>query len=339
MLKKNVLLISFFLLALIQVDFAFAQQTEDQKLADSSFDDKPWQQIMLQQRSLLPFQLTLTKIQHDVLQQSLNRNPKTAAQFSNKLQEVRARYQTDSTKLAELQSSGFISQKRKEDSVLTAYVDQHTELKSQYGGLFPTIDSLYRSAYFDSKRELWLSAIYPASSVLRISATVNKFKRSLKQQPQENKSAFYSAHLEEFKSELTNAYADFDAETERQILRMLITEATRLAPNQRVLAIQKIASRSTASKESINRFVNDIFEFSRLKDPGYVLNRLLKSPGLFTNYNDALLLFEIDLDRETKILQHASEQRNGALAEALASYVRLKRLYAAQSESTASTNP
>ena len=161
----------------------------------------------------------------------------------------------------------------------------------------------------------------------------------MKQQPQENKSTFYSAHLEEFKNELTNAYTDFDAETERQILRMLIIEATRLAPNQRVLAIQKIASRSTASKESINRFVNDIFEFSRLKDPGYVLNRLLKSPGLLTNYNDALLLFEIDLDRETKILQHASEQRNGALAEALASYVRLKRMYAAQSESTASANP
>ena len=339
MLKKNVPLISFFLLALIQVGFAFPQQAKEQNLADTSFEDKPWQQVMLQQRSVLPFRLSLTKIQRDVLQENIVKNPKNATRFSNKLQELRSQYQTDSAILAELQGSELINKKRQEDSVLTAYVDQHAELKTEYAGLFPTIDSLYRQAYFYSKRELWLSAMYPASSLLRVSASMNKFKRDLKRQSQESKSAFYTEHLEDFKNELTNTYASFDVEIERQMMRMLITEATRLAPNQRVLAIQKIASKSTASKESVNRFVNDIFEFSKLKDPGYVLNRLLKSPGLLANYNDALLLFEMDLDREKKLLQEASEQRNSALNEALASYARLKKLYAAQAQSAFSANP
>ena len=339
MLNKIVPLFSFFLLALIQVGFAFSQRTNDQNLVDSSFDDKPWQQVMIQQRSVLPFRLTLMKIQADVLQDNITKNPKNAGRLSGKLQELRAQYQADSTRLAELQSSDYISKRRQEDSVLTAYIDQHAELKDQYAGLFPTIDSLYRQAHAYAKRELWLSAVYPASSLLRISASLNKFKRDLKQQSQGNKSAYYSEHLEELKNELTSTYAAFDVETERQMLRALITEATRLAPNQRVLAIQKIASKSTASKESINRFVNDIFEFSRLKDPGYVLNRLLKSPGLLANYNDALLLFEIDLDSETKSLQQASEQRNSQLTDALVRYIQLKKLYAAEAQSGVSTKP
>lgn len=332
MLKKFVQLTSFFLLAIIPISAAVAQQDEKQNLADTSVIQKPWQFVLLQQRSVLPYKLTLTKIQTDVLQQSINNNPKAATKYSDKLQRLRNEYQRDSSKLADFLNAELIIKRRQEDSVLTTYVDQHTELKNQYAALFPALDSLYRRANYNARPELWLSSIYPASSLLRIGAAINKFKRSLKLQSQENKVTFYNAHVEELKNELTEAYANFDVETERQMLRSLITEAARLAPYQRVLAIQKIASKSTAGRESINRFVNDMFELSRLKDQGYVLNRLIKSPGLLANYNDALLLFEIDLDNQSTALQEASKQREEEFKEYLIRYIQLQKRFAAEAQ-------
>jgi hypothetical protein len=332
MLKNFVHLIGFFLLALFQISTAFGQQEESQNIADTSIMEKPWQHVLLQQRSVLPYKLTLTKIQGDLIQENINKNPKATAKYSDKLQGIRSEYQKDSSKLANFLSMEFLLKKRGEDSVLRAYVDQHTDLKAQYAAVFPTLDSLYRQANYYSKPELWLSTVYPASSLLRIGAAINKFKRSLKLQSQENKVTFYNAHVEELKDELTEAYANFDVETERQILRSLITEAARLAPYQRILAIQKIAAKSTASKEPINRFVNDIFELSRLKDPGYVLNRLIKSPGLLANYNDALLLFEIDLNNQFTALQEASKQREEEFKEYLIRYIQLQKRFAAETQ-------
>jgi hypothetical protein len=289
-----------------------------------SYKNLPWQFTDQQQNISLPYASALLKIQKDVLTDIASRNPKAASKLASRLEAVTVLYENEIRQIAALSEVHLLDQKFEGDSLLNANIAANNELSAKYGNLFNDIDRIYKDMNMDLKRHIWLTTIYSSTSLLGVSMHLNAFKRNLKRQPNANKQAFFNANIEALRSVLNNAYASFDVDADRRILRKMIGEAATFAPNQRISPIQKIISKQNGSSEGLDQFINETFGFSKLKDENYVLNTLLKSPASILNYNDAMLVFEKDLADQIEQLRPLEKQRTALLAQYLAKYLELK---------------
>jgi hypothetical protein len=344
MIKKALLLVPILLAAITQFAYSSAAQgklelqvlqqqdlggansmpesAEKSNLADSSlnYENLPWQFSFQQQKINLPYASLLLKLQKDVLTEIANQRPKSESKLKSRLIAVNEKYEANESQLIKISNGNFLEKKFREDSLLKIKIAADTLLAAKYGTLFNDIDRLVKDISMDSKRRIWLTSIYESTTLLNVSKQINRFKRSLAQQSSTNKQAFFDANVQALKASLDSTYSSFDLDGDRRILRNMMAEAASFGPNQHISAIQKIISRQNATNESLDRFINDTFGLSRLKDQNYVLNTLLKSATRLASYNDTMLIFEKDLAVQVLQLSASDVQRKALLDRFLADY-------------------
>ncbi|MDB5021368.1 MAG: dipeptidyl-peptidase 7 [Pedobacter sp.] len=284
----------------------------------------PLQHALHQQQESLAYSSRLLDFQKNVLEEIANINPKAQLKLARRLNTVHNLHENFEQQQTVLKEITLHDQKNTLDSLLKADLARDTGLQARYGNLLGQIDNLFNAINIDLKRHLWLKNIHKSTILLSVSNHLNVFKAQIKQQSSGNKQAFFNDNIEALKRDLKNDYASFDVDADRRILRRMIGEAATFSPNQRIAAIDKIVSRTNATNESLDEFINDTFGLSKLKDQQYVLNSLLKSPISISNYNDAMLIFENNLSDQITQLSTLELQRLAVLDRYIADYEKLK---------------
>lgn len=312
--------------------------TKTNKNGDSSlsniaeqFKNRPWQYAEAQQHIVLPYTSSLWDFEKNLLEDISRRNSKAKSRLSSRIDFNKALLDSNKQQLDCLTELHIIEQKSHEDSLLTAKIVSDSTLSVKYGDLFENINQVYKDTDLGLKRQIWFSNVYRSVTLLMVSKHLNGFKTNLKQQPKSNKQIFFNANIQILKDSLNAAYATFNIDADRGILRKMIGDAANFSLIQRVTAVNKIVSRQNGTREGLDQFIDDTFGFSRLKDENYVLNTLLKSPASISNYNDAMLIFEHDLANQMVELQNIDMQRKSLLEQYFADYLNLKSTLATTS--------
>lgn len=229
-------------------------------------------------------------------------------------------------KLKGLNLTNLLKQKQEEDQNIAQFINENAELKMKYGNLIDQLDQLYRQINSDVYRDLWFSQIYGASSLLKIAAAINNFKQQLISQPIDKRENFYSVHAGKLENNLQNIYQNFNIDVDRMLFYNMLERASKLPLNQKISIIdKKIKGFNTA--EQIDQYINNLFQYSRLKDQTYIINNLFKDSKFILSYQDEILKLEEDLRKQILSYQYENNKLEASLNKLLADYVNVKELY------------
>lgn len=292
-----------------------------------TFRNRPAQFIKQQQDYLLPYVAGLYDYQNNVMLEAGKTDNATELKLSTRIKRNANVLKNYRGKLKGLHGLNLLDQKKEEDAALFTFINSDPELKKKYGSLPQNIDNLYNLIYSDYYQEMWLNQIYTASSILNAARQINLFKSAMGSLPAAKQDDFYKNNISRLQQQLNYIYAGYDEKTDRTILTKMLIDASKLPKNQRITSVDKEVSKGFNGQEQIDKFVASLFQFSRLKDPNYVLGNLIKSQRLIMNYNDSFLGFERDISSQIAQLRPEKDRREGQLNKLMGDYVAVKELY------------
>ncbi|MCD0490164.1 S46 family peptidase [Pedobacter sp. MC2016-14] len=292
-----------------------------------TFRHRPAQFIEYQQKFVLPYTSDLFEFQNNIMESAGKKNKITELKLATRIKRNANVLKNYRGKLQGLKGIDLITQKQQEDAALAQFINGDVEEKAKYGNLMSDIDNLYKLINGDAKRDLWLNQIYSSSNLLVVSKNINMFKNALTAQPAAQKQAFFDQNAARLKQILSNAYENYETEVDNKILKRMLTDAAAFSPNQKINAVNKITAKASSNESAIENYINSSFEISRLKDPEYVLNNLLKSPKNLNEYNDGLMLFERDIAQQLTELKTEKDRRDGLLNKLMGDYVSIKEKF------------
>lgn len=292
-----------------------------------TFRHRPAQFIEYQQKFVLPYTSDLFEFQNNIMESAGKKNKTTELKLATRIKRNANVLKNYRGKLQGLKGIDLIAQKQQEDAALAEFINGNVEEKAKYGTLMSDIDNLYKLINGDAKRDLWLNQIYNSSNLLVVSKNINMFKNVLNAQPAAQKQAFFDQNAARLKQILSSAYENYETEVDSKILKRMLSDAAAFSPNQKINAVTKITAKASSNESAIENYINSSFEISRLKDPEYVLNNLLKSPKSLNDYNDGLMLFERDIAQQLAELKTEKDRREGLLNKLMGDYVSIKEKF------------
>jgi hypothetical protein len=292
-----------------------------------TFRHRPSEFIEYQQKFVLPYVSELYDFQNKTMEEAGKKDKATEIKLATRIKRNANVLKNYRGKLQGLREIDLIGQKKQEDAAMAQFINGNVDLKAKYGSLMGDIDNLYKLINGDAQRDLWLQQIYTSTSLLSVSRTINSFKDALEAQPVAQKQAFFDLNIEQVKKSLTGTYEAYDLDVDKHILNRMFNDAAKFSPNQKVEAVNKVTGKGSNDETTINKYLKDTFELSKLKDQDYVLNTLLKSPKALSTYNDALLLLEKDLSKQIAELKPEKDRREGLLNKLMGDYVNVKEKF------------
>ncbi len=292
-----------------------------------TFRNRPAQFIQQQQDYLLPYVSNLYDFQNRVMEEAGKKSKATELKLATRIKRNANVMKNYRGKLKGLNGLNLVDQKKQEDAALADYIQGNKDLKEKYGSLMTDIDQLYKTIFSDVYRDMWLSQIHSSTSLLSIARSVNGFKNMVAAVPSSQRSAYFNEHAPEFKARLQAVLASFDPEADRLILGKMISDAARLPKNQRVSAVDKQVMKGFSNQEQTDKFVTNLLQYSKLKDPAFVTESLLRSPSSLAAYNDPLLAFEKELSSQIAELKPEKDRREGLLNKLMGDYVAVKESF------------
>ncbi|PTT03532.1 S46 family peptidase [Pedobacter sp. HMWF019] len=292
-----------------------------------TFRHRPSEFIEYQQKFVLPYVSELYDFQNKTMEEAGKKDKATEIKLATRIKRNANVLKNYRGKLQGLREIDLIGQKKQEDAAMAQFINGNVELKTKYGSLMGDIDNLYKLINGDAQRDLWLQQIYTSTSLLSVSRTINSFKEALEAQPVAQKQSFFDLNIEQVKKSLAGTYEAYDLYVDKQILNRMFNDAAKFSPNQKVEAVNKFTGKGSNDETTINKYLKDTFELSKLKDQDYVLNTLLKSPKALSAYNDGLLLLEKDLGKQIAELKPEKDRREGLLNKLMGDYVNVKEKF------------
>jgi len=292
-----------------------------------TFRNRPWQYLKFQQDYMLPYIANLYEFQNRALEEAGKKDKATEIRLSTRIKRNANVLKNYRGKLKGLKGLNLIEEKRKEDEALATFINSDKELKNKYGSLLNDINKLYDQIYSDASRDLWLSQIYTSTTFLNVASQINGFRNAMLLKPTSEREKFYTDNFPRLENNLRQMYEGFDPDSDKNIFIKMLRDATDLPKKQRVNAVDKQISKGFDSQKQIQDLADNLLSYTKLKDRDYVMNSLIRSISTLSTYNDPLLEFEKDINRQLASMKQESDKREGLLNKLMADYQAVKELY------------
>lgn len=292
-----------------------------------TFRHRPSQFVAYQADYVLPYVSNLYDFQIATMEKASKKDKSTELKLATRIKRNANVMKNYRGKLAGIHGIDLVDKKSEEDNALAQFINNNVDIKAQYGNLMQDIDQLYKQINGDANRDLWLSQIYGSTSLLNVARNINTFKNNLNKQSQSDKATYFNTNLPRLKQVLNTIYEAYDIDVDRRIFKKMLLDASNLLVNQRVVAVDKITYRSSNTEQAIDEYINDTFSLTQLKDPNFVLNKLLKSAESLNSYKDGILVFEEGISRQIAELKPEKDRREGLLNKLMGDYVNVKEKF------------
>ncbi|EDM38257.1 hypothetical protein PBAL39_01542 [Pedobacter sp. BAL39] len=292
-----------------------------------TFRHRPAAFIAYQQQFVLPYVSELYDFQNTTMENAGKRSKTTEIKLATRIKRNANVMKNYRGKLQGLKGIDLLGQKQQEDASLAQFINSNVSVKEKYGNLMGDIDRLYQVINSDAQRDLWFSQIYNSTTLLNVSRNINHFKTALNEQPSAQKQSFFNQNVSRLKQALEGNYEAYEQDVDRKIFNRMLNDAAAFSPNQKVDAVTKVTSKGNNNKITIEQYINQTFEISKLKDQDYVFGTLLKSVSSLSTYNDGLLLFEKDINKQLTELKPEKDRREGSLNKLMGDYVNVKEQF------------
>lgn len=287
-----------------------------------TFRHRPAEYIEYQEQYLLPYVSELNDFQNQEMYAASKKDKDTALKLINRIKGNANVMKNYRGKINGLKNIDLVNQKKKEDAELENYIQQNKDLKDKYSHLFADIRAHYAQVLDDAPKEMILNNLYRSSNILRAARLLNSFRDALAEAKTKQKELF-QVNINRVKEQLEDIYNDYDKDVEINILNHMYEQAQELKENNKIQTLSQFPIHGENTKEELSKTLN----ISSLGSKSTVQENVLKSAETLLAYEDELMEFEKEFNKEYTAFQNEQKRREGILNKLMADYVAVKEVF------------
>lgn len=290
-----------------------------------TFRHRPAQYIEYQQQFLLPYTSELFDFQNQQMALAGKNDKATELALATRIKRNANVLKNYRGKLKGLRNIDLIQTKKQEDQALATFIKSKPELKAKYANLMNDIDQHYKLVFSDAEKELWFNNLYSGIRSLQIAGLVNDFKEAIaKQAGQSNKQQLFDANIVRFKQQLDGLYEAYNEKADQNIAGHMFSQAYQF-DNKNI--VQAIATKNFDSTSQAETYIKDAIANSSVSNKNKLYNEVLKNVSSLLAYNDELMNFQQNIEKELEPFRQEQKRREGVLNRLMGEYVAVKEVY------------
>ena len=200
------------------------------------------------------------------------------------------------------------------------------EVSLAASGLLDDIGSIYGEMREQADYELTLDYLLSSSTLLNTGYSIYQASIELQKPDLERESAFMERNFARTKENMRLSLANYYEQTDRILLKEILTRAARLPAGKRIPAIDSIV-RGGNPEAAIDQFIASALSTTKLSDEQFVARVLTMSNIELMSTNDPLINFAGALYPTYQKLKETRQRRDGALSKLYALLVDVKQGY------------
>ncbi len=287
-----------------------------------TFRHRPAEYIEYQEQYLLPYVSELNDFQNQQMYEASKKDKETALKLINRIKGNANVMKNYRGKINGLKNIDLVNQKKKEDAELEDYIQRNKDLKDKYSHLFADIRTHYAQVLDDAPKEMILNNLYRSSNVLRAARLLNSFREALAETDTKQKELF-QVNIHRVKEQLEDIYNDYDKDVEISIWSYMYGQAQELNEKNKIQTLSQFPIHGENTKEEFSKALNT----SSLRSKSTVQENVLKSAETLLAYEDELMEFEKEFNKEYTAFQNEQKRREGILNKLMADYVAVKEVF------------
>ena len=229
-------------------------------------------------------------------------------------------------KLKGMKRMDLVARKRDEEQKLQSFIEADARRKEQCGTLLDDIGSIYGEMREQADYELTLDYLLSSSTLLNTGYSIYQASIELQKPDLERESAFMERNFARTKENMRLSLANYYEQTDRILLKEILTRAARLPAGKRIPAIDSIV-RGGNPEAAIDQFIASALSTTKLSDEQFVARVLTMSNIELMSTNDPLINFAGALYPTYQKLKETRQRRDGALSKLYALLVDVKQGY------------
>ena len=222
-----------------------------------------------------------------------------------------------------LRRAGIVAARSADETRLQSFIDGVPERRSRFGGLLDEIAAVYEEMTRSAEYELNLQNLRSASRLMSMAFTIFDAAVERQKEDLERESQYMDRNFDRTLARLRLTFRDLHLPTDKVILRGMLERLSKNNSARNLPALQK----SLESKEAADRFVDTLFEYTRLSDAEFLDSCLKMTPDELRKADDSFLNLVVDLYPEFCRLRDLNKEREGRLGRAYGELLTVKRMF------------
>ncbi len=230
-------------------------------------------------------------------------------------------------KLQGFRRVGLTAKKYAEEQEMQKFILSDPKLKSEFGEVVPSINSLYQEVITQAPRNLFFDYIYNVSPTLQMAAAIDNYKANyLPMGNKADKQQFLSTQVPKLKAIFARLYGQMDPAFEIDAILKMFADARQFNAQNKVAAVESFYKKYP-TEEAQRKYLNQIFAKTKLSDKTYMLKILADSGDGFSKIKDGLTTLAANINIEANAFDALDRIRDGKMNGLLARYADAKNAF------------
>ncbi|MFA6455691.1 MAG: S46 family peptidase [Bacteroidota bacterium] len=243
-------------------------------------------------------------------------DPETALALSARMKSLANVEKNYRGKLKGFSNLPIVTNKKKEEEELTAFINANEKRKQQYGNVLFGIGAVYTEMRSDARRANILSSIIGSSTLLNIGNRLMTLADERQKPDSVRQSAYMEKNLIALKQNLISSLHSYHQGIDKLFLTEILNDASKLSVDQSITA--------TAAVKNIQQFVDSSFVKTHLAEASYIEKAFTMTPEQLRQQNDPLIELARSLAPEIEQQNTVNRKRTGELNRLSAKLLEVK---------------
>jgi len=223
-----------------------------------------------------------------------------------------------------MNASKFIEKKRAGENELITFIKDDPKLNKKYGSVLSEIEKHYKDLLLTRERDYILSSFRRFAGTLPRIANQIVYNANERSKPAaERDPGFSESDIKRSLRRLRFSYMSFDESVDKMVFKRTLLKARDLPESSRIKGLEHILK----SNESIDEFLNKLYQKSKLSDPEYVKPLYSKSLKELEDVDDPMIDFAKKLYPDLEAQRKINEKRNAILSDLSQKYIEAVSLW------------
>jgi hypothetical protein len=219
-----------------------------------------------------------------------------------------------------MKNLGVLEARQVQEEALTHWIDADPDRRKKYGEVLPGIQHVRAAARETRERDDALSGLFRGSSLLNSADTFYCLSLERVKPDMEREQGFQERDWERMKQRQMRSQRSLDVRVDRALFRRVILEAARLAPGQRIAALDhaigiKTGMADEALTEKTKTFLDSYYRETKMADLDFRLALMDMDTAALEAMDDPAVRLAVALYPLSHEIEENDKTRSGTLAK------------------------
>jgi dipeptidase len=260
----------------------------------------------------LPYVADWYERQIDIMEKAGAGDPAVALKLSSRIKSLANTMKNYRGKLQGMKKSGIVAAKSAEEKGLAKFIAADAKRRSAYGNVLSGLEKIYAETRGRGDSELVLEYLRSNVTLLGFGWTIHEAAIERRKPDLERESAYMDRNWDQTKQRLLLAQRNFDAASDKLILKELLGRALALKSPSRVAGLDALIG-GGAPGAAIDAFIAKAYKETRLAYPKTLGELLGKTPDEMKAAADPFITLAAAIAPATFEVRERQKTRKGAL--------------------------